>query len=424
MSAIVHNETSVVYDAAMASRWKRRWDRLFQRSSYSVADPQLAVMLGYTPADGSVIVTSRTALTLSAVYRAVSIVVGSIASLTLRTIQTDGDGQRKPVGSFLDNPGGDRYTPFEWAELVMISLVLKGEIFLQHIYNAAGAIAWLNPVLPEQVAVYWDAARPGGKRFEVKQADGEPLKLDSRSMTQIMGMSLDGRRGISPIGAARTSLGTALAGDQAANRQFTQGAMIAGMVTPEQDEDIDEDEALTIKRMINRTMIGPEHAGDIPVINRRLKFSPWTMSAKDAQFIESRTFSVDEVGRWFGVPPHLLGLTEKSTSWGQGIAEQNRGLARYTLKNWTSRVEQRLSRLLVNPRKMVQFDYTEFTAPSPEDNVALIISQVNAGLITPNEGRQRLNLAPIEGGDVLRTPAGAAAPASDSTTPSELGVAV
>jgi len=387
-------------------------------------------MLGYAPADGSVIVTARTALTLSAVYRAVSIVVGSIASLTLRTIETTPDGQKKPIGSFLDNPGGDRFTPFEWIELVMVCLALKGEVFLQHIYNAAGALAWLNPVLPEQVSVYWDVTRPGGKRFEVTipGVDGqtpEILTLDSRRMTQIMGMSLDGLRGISAIGAARTSMGTALAGDKAANRQFSQGAMISGMVTPDGDEDFDEDEAKIIKGMVNRTMLGPENAGDIPVINRRLKFSPWTMSAKDAQFIESRTFSIDEVGRWFGVPPHLLGLTEKSTSWGQGIAEQNRGLARYTLRNWTTRIEQRLSRLLISPRKVAQFDYTDFIAPSPEDNVNLIIAQVNAGLITPNEGRRRLNLPPIDGGNVLRTPAGAAAPApaSDPAEPASLGVA-
>jgi HK97 family phage portal protein len=415
----------------MASRWAKIWGKVSTRSAaYSVADPQLAVMLGYTPADGTVVVTANTALTLSAMFRAVSIVAGSVASLTLRTIETDPkSGEKKPVGSFLDNPGGDRYTPFEWAELLTISIILKGEIFLQHIYNAAGALAWLNPVLPEQVSVYWDASRPGGKRFEVKQSviDGQPQKpltLDATTMTQIMGMSLDGRRGISAIGAARMSLGTALAGDKAANRQFSQGAMISGMVTPDGDEDFDEDEAKTIKRMVNRTMIGPEHAGDIPVINRRLKFSPWTMSAKDAQFIESRTFSIDEVGRWIGVPPHLLGLTEKSTSWGQGIAEQNRGLARYTLKSLTSRIEQRLTRLVVSPRKVAQFDYTEFVAPSPEDNVNLIIAQVNAGLITPNEGRRRLNLAPIDGGDRLRIPAGAADPAQQANSdPSALGAA-
>lgn len=402
--------------------WWRRSEQVAERSeTYSIADPTLAVMLGYTPADGSIIVSASTALTLSAVYRAVSLVSGSIASLTLQTIEQDPAGPAAPVSSFLDNPGGDRYTPFEWAELVMVCLVLKGEIFLQHIRNGAGTIAWLNPVLPEQVSVYWDETRPGGKRFEVTipAADGreaQVITLDPSTMTQIMGLTLDGRRGISPIGSSRLSLGTALAGDKAANRQFANGAMIAGLVTPDGDEDLEEGEAKIVKETINRKILGPENAGDIPVINRRLKFSPWQMTATDAQFIESRTFSVDEVGRWFGVPPHLLGLTEKSTSWGQGIAEQNRGLARYTLRPWTSRIEQRLTRLIANPRRVARFDYSEFVEPSPEDKANLILSQVNGGLITPNEGRARLNLPSLPGGETLRLPPGSL-PAGQQTAP-------
>ncbi len=406
--------------------WWKRSEQVAERSeSYSIADPTLAVMLGYTPADGSIIVSASTALTLSAVYRAVSLVSGSIASLTLQTIEQDPAGPSTPVPSFLDSPGGDRFTMYEWSELVMVSLVLKGEIFLQHVYNGAGAIAWLNPVLPEQVSVYWDDKRPGGKRFEVTipAADGREARvitLDPSSMTQIMGLTLDGRRGISPIGAARLSLGTGLAGDKAANRQFSNGAMIAGLVTPDGDEDLEEGEALEVKKTINQKVLAPQNAGDIPVINRRLKFQPWQMSATDAQFIESRTFSVDEVGRWFGVPPHLLGLTEKSTSWGQGIAEQNRGLARYTLRPWTSRIEQRLTRLVANPRRVAKFDYSEFVQPSPEDEVNLLIAQVNAGLLTLNEARAKRNLPQLPaatGADLPRVPAGAVAPSTAAPAP-------
>jgi HK97 family phage portal protein len=152
---------------------------------------------------------------------------------------------------------------------------------------------------------------------------------------------------------------------------------------------------------------GVENAGDVAVINRKLKFTPWTISPEDAQFLGSRTFAIDEIGRWYGVPPHLLGQVDKTTSWGQGIAEQNRGLARYTLTPWTTRIEQRLSRLIAGS-KHVEFDFTAFIAPSPEDEISLLLSQVNGGLITANEARRIRNMPPIEGGDTLRTPAGAA----------------
>src|SRR3546814_6980821 len=94
-------------------------------------------------------------------------------------------------------------------------------------------------------------------------------------MTQVMGPTFDGLRGLSPIAIARLSLGTGLAGDKAAYKAFSSGALVSGMVTPQGDEDLTEDEAKTVKEHINRNVLGAEHAGDIPVFNRRLQFSPW-----------------------------------------------------------------------------------------------------------------------------------------------------
>ncbi len=387
-----------------------------------MTDPHLASLFGIGAKNYSgQTVSESTAMTLSAVYRSTALVAGAIGGLPLRTLETGPDGTSLPVGSFLDNPAGpDRQTPFEWVELDVVHLLMQGDIFLQHLFTRGGAICGLNPVHPLAVRVDPDESVPGGKRFTVDLGEGFPAgerwrEFDALDMTHIPGLSLDGVRGMSVISLARNGIGTGLAADKAAAKMFAQGAMISGMVTP--DEDIEEEDAEVIKETIQARMLGTDNAGDIAVINRRLKFSPWSLSAEDAQFLESRVFQVEEVGRWFGVPPHLLGQTEKATSWGKGIAEQNRGLARYTLTPHTTRIEQRLSRLVPSNRR-VEFDYEEFTAASPEDEIALLISQVNAGLITPNEARARRNLPPIPGGDVLRTPAGAA-PAAAAPAPIE-----
>ena len=378
-----------------------------EERSYSIADPTVAMLLGYTSPDG-VSVSESGALTLAAVWRAVSLIAGSVAALPLRTLQDGPDGQRERVGSFLDHPGGrERLTSYEWTEVVLVHLLLHGNSYLQHIRNRANALVALWPVHPQCVSVEWDDSRPGGKVFTVRDGTVD-REFDATEMTQIMGISLDGLRGLSPIGYARLSLANGIAADKAASRMFTSGAMISGLVTPSDPaEAFTEDEAKIVKESVNRTMIGPERAGDIAVVNRSLKFTPWSMSAEDAQFLQSRTYQVDEVGRWFGIPPHLLGLTEKSTSWGQGIAEQNRGLARYTLTPWTSRIEQRLTRLLPAGR-IAEYDYTAFVRPAPEDEISLLINEVNSGLLTLNEARRVRNLPPLPGGDVPRTPAGAA----------------
>jgi hypothetical protein len=137
------------------------------------------------------------------------------------------------------------------------------------------------------------------------------------------------------------------------------------------------------------------------------------MNSKDAQFMESRTFSVDEVGRWFGVPPHLLGLTEKSTSWGQGIAEQNRGLARYTLKS------------LDTAHRAAPLPAGHEPAPHGAVRLHRLHRAVPRGQREPDHrpGQRRADHPErrpgpaqpgprVEGGDVLRIPAGAANPAA------------
>lgn len=395
-----------------------------ERSYHSVADPQTAFLLGYAM-PGVPTVSDYSAMTLSSVFRAVSLIAGSIAGLPMRTFEQNAKGLPQVVGSFLDTPGaasasnGVRLTTFEWKELVTTYILLHGDCFLQHIYNGAGAVVALNPVHPLCVSVEWDPSRYGGKVYKVHQDDGSTVELDANNMTQIMGLSLDGLRGMSVVSMARLSIGTALSGDKAAHRQFTNGAMISGLVTPVAGEDLTADEAKEVKEVVNRQIMGAENAGDIPVINRTLQFTPWTLSAQDAQFLESRTFQIDEIGRWFGVPPHLLGLTEKSTSWGQGIAEQNRGLSRYTLSNITGRIQERLSTLISDRGRWVEFDYSAFIKPSPEDEIKLLIEQVNSGLLTLNEARAIRNMPPLEGGDLPRIPAGAANPNKDEEAPNK-----
>jgi HK97 family phage portal protein len=270
------------------------------------------------------VVTPASAMSVSAVFRAVSLVSGTLATLPLRTLQPGRDGMQKRVASFLDSPGLDVHTPFEWKEFATVCLLLHGNAYAQHVYNRNGALAGLNLLQPTAVKVDAAPDRPGGRLFTVTLDGGDKIELDATQLTHIMGVSLDGIQGVSLLTLARLGFTAAQAGERAAHQMFTSGAMVAGLVTPE-DEDLDEDEAKVVKETVNAAMTGPSNAGAIAVINRRLKFQPWMLSAADAQFLQSRTFNVEEIGRWFGVPPHLLGQTEKSTSWGTGIEEQNRG---------------------------------------------------------------------------------------------------
>ena len=391
--------------------------RIFRRAekrdqSFSISDPALAEWFGVSPSLAGVNVSEQTALGISAVWRSVSIVSGTIASLPLKTYRTTGD-ERERVASFLDNPAGpESYTPFEWTELVLTHLLLHGNAFLMHLYNRGGAIIGLEPLHPSLVSVERDASVPGGKVFTVR-TQATTIRLTSVDLTHIPGLSSDGLRGLSPLSLARQSFGTAIAADRSAARMFGNGPLVAGMVTP--TEDLTEEEAIAIKEGLNRKMLGQENAGTIAVINRKLNFTPWTFSAEDSQFIESRAFQITEIARWFGIPKALLAEDGAST-WGSGIAELVKGMGRFTFIHWTQRIEERLSTLLPAPR-FVEFDYTGMERPTPEEEIRLLIEQVNNGLISVNEARRIRNLPTVEGGDVLRQAPGSPPPPADEPVP-------
>lgn len=368
-------------------------------------DGTFADWMGWGPTIAGVPVSQQGSLGLASVYRAVSLISGTVATLPLKSYRDLPDGTRVRVDSFLDSPGGrDGLTQFEWTELVLVHLLLWGNAYLLHQVGGAGQLVGLIPLHPSAVEVKQVASKeeesrffPWLKYFTVTMVDGSQRDLTPMEITHVTAMTTDGLKGLSPIELNRQAIGTGLAGDQAAARMFKSGMFVSGLVTTE-DDDVDTDEAAAIAAGLQAKVAGVDNAGKLAFVNRNLRFTPWTMPATDAQFIESRIHQVEEVSRIFGVPPHLLGQTEKQTSWGTGVTEQNRGLARYTLMPWTSRIEQRLSRLLPN-KQMCEYDYAGLLQGSAQEELRMLIDQVDAGILTVDEARRVRNLEPLNAPD-------------------------
>jgi HK97 family phage portal protein len=402
----------------MRIRWPWRRHKPEPTNLISIGDPALVELFGLgTPNFAGVEVGEGSALGLSAMWRAVNLIAGTLGTLPMRTLRDTGDGMRQRMSSFLDNPGGQYGpTPFEWKETAVAYALLHGDCFMRHIFGGAGQIMALELVHPLLVSVEAAPDRPGGKLFKTYTENGEQVEYDALTMTHVPALTMDGLRGLGLIQIARNSLGTAIAGDRSAARQFSNGGMIAGMISP--DEDVEPDEVDTIKSEIESKVLGWENAGGIPVVNRKIKFTPWMMTAKDAQFLESRAFSVQEVARWTGVPATLLMDPGAVSTWGTGVEIQFRGLGRFTLHGWAVRFEQRLSRLLPNPR-FVEFDFAGLERPTPEQEIELLMKQTGGKpILTVNEARAIRNLPPVEGGDELM-PAPEPEPAGGTNVPPE-----
>lgn len=372
---------------------KKQRAKIETRQSFSVADPALAAYLGVgSTSYAGVAVTEKTALGSAALWRVVSLLAGTIASLPLKTYRRGDDDTRVAVRSVMDDPGAAALvglTPFEWRELVMVHLLLHGNAYLLHIPNGAGALAGLQPIHPAYVAVQADDQL--GKVFRVSFESGEQRVFSPLDITHITGLMTDGLVGLDALSMLRQTIGTGIAGDRAAGKMFSSGLLVSGLVTTE--EDLPEVDAKKIKEDLQREAFGWDNSGGVAFVNRNLKFSSWAMNAEQAQFQEARAFSVEEISRAYGVPKVLLSQDGAST-WGSGIAELVRGMQRFTFAPWTSRVEQRLSALLPRPQ-YVEFDYAGLLQPAPAEEIDLLIRQVEAGLLTVDEARRLRNLPPL-----------------------------
>lgn len=388
-------------------------DRLLGRESFSqqwnAADPAFAAW--WLRNDDSLeSVTPYTILGLSAVVRALQILC-TIAGLPLKSYERQGEDKVRMPSVFDDPyPGVDGMTPFAWKETLVIHLALWRHAFLWH-EEQDGRVIY-RPIIPDVFTkVYRDSQ--GRRQFDYTE-NGETKTAGSDLITYIPGPSLDGTVGHPLLTAARAIFGAAISGDKSAGTTLNRGIRIGGLVVPgDNEEDFDEEEGKAIVEKLRSTMLGPKNAGDLAVINKRLKIQPWTPNNDESQWIETKNSVLGDIERLFGIPPHLMADTEKQTSWGTGVAEQNLGLARYTLKGWSDRIQEVLSMRLPNGpiEQFCEFDYAGLLQGTPADEIELLIKQVDAGLLTLDEARKIRNLPAL-------TPAQKAEMALRSPTPS------
>ncbi len=361
------------------------------------------------------------ALENPAFNRGVQIISGTIASLPLKTYHYDADGDmREPSSSFLDqDPAGPgRMTPFNWKERIVMHVVTAGEVGLPHVHAESGALIGLIPFGPLTYIPRWENKGTKDtpnfvKVFKVTMADGSQRDfgdgcenaIDGRCMTQILGPSFDGLRGLSPMWLFRNGLALAAALDTAARKTMTSGMHVAGMVSARQGSKVTFEDAESLQKAIKETMSGPEHAGELTVTNGEFDFKPWIQSNVDAQFMEAREFTVHEVARMLGVPAHLLFSTSKEQSFASGLAEQMAAFHRTTLLPITSRIEEAISPLIGPSTKFVAFDYEAILQPTPEVQQKLWLEQLAAGVLSEEEYRDKSGLGPKDPTDTFRTPA-------------------
>jgi HK97 family phage portal protein len=347
-------------------------------------------------------VSETSSLGMPAVWRAVNLIAGTAASLPLHAYR-QGDGEppvRQNTGQaaeLLRAPHPDM-PPFELWETVYSHMLLWGNAYLWIGRDRLGRIVELWPIHPSRVRV----GRTSDMGEKVYSVDGGQQTHDDRTILHLPAFGYDGVCGVSPIRVARQGIGLALAAEEYGARLFGNGSLASGIL--QTDQRLTSEQADTIKARWMAKQAGIKHAHEPIVLDSGAKFQQLTIPPEDAQFLESRSFQISEVARMFGVPPHMLMDTDKSTSWGTGIEQQSIGFVVYTLRPWLTRVEQRLTRLL-NPQAVyAKYSVEGLLRGDSASRLAFYKGMWEIGAFNTDEIRDLEERGPVEGGDVRYRP--------------------
>lgn len=369
----------------------------------SLANPAswLIEWMGGGASDAGISVNKMTALQASAVFRCVSLIAGTIANLPLGIYREIPGGGEPAPGHYLNDLLGrepnDMISSFTWREMMMAHLLMQGNHYSVIQWNGAGRAVALYPVQPE----YVDVKRVGGRlRYTVSLQSGGQEVLDQADVLHIPGLGYDGIKGISVISAVlKNPVGLSLSLDKTMGRTSQNSLRPSAVFTGPK---MDDAAVARLRAVIKSQQAGAENAGEPLFLPPNMELKNWQITPQDAELLASRKFQVDDIGRIFGVPSHMIGQTEKASSWGSGIEQMTIGFVNFSLLSWLGRITHEIDRkLLASSEYRSIFTLDALLRADSTARGAFIAQMIQNGIYTPNDGRRLEHLTPVAEGNHL-----------------------
>ena len=380
------------------------WDGLLGRRSVKLTDTANWFLDQGSHAGKSV--TPDTTLQLSTAWKCVRLRSRVLGSLPMMVHERLPEGGTKPAkGHWLYNlvhesPNADQTAAEFWAGMVAC-IDLWGNAYAE-IRRSAGAVTSLTPLRPDLMSVYRDDA--GARRYRYSAATGE-RRYAENEVLHLRGFTLGGDVGLSAVSYGRHTMGLALAAEETASKTFANGLQVAGFIKLLAGTKLTSEQRTDLVDLFAK-FSGSSKAGKIMPLDPGMEFVPLSFTPEDAQLLESRGFNVEEICRWFDVPPILVGHAGPGqTMWGSGVEQIMLGWLTLDLNPFLKGIEQAVAKQLLSPAERLKFfpEYNREALMEADSaaKAAFLSSMTQNGLMSRNEGRGKLNLSKIPGGDAL-----------------------
>jgi len=365
--------------------------------------PQFQSLAGVT-------VDSETAIRMSTVYSCVRLLSDTVSSLPVGAYVRRDRERLSYTTVYGDQPAwvtrpNPETTRLEFYEQIVTSFKLEGNAYILTVRDDMGDVQELYVLDP--IGVRIERPRAGEPLiYYVKVRDTQGVyeeRLTDKELLHIPDFRLPGQRyGLSPIAACRTTLGAAMAADVYAASYFGNAANPGGVI--EVPGELTEEQASDIGRDWNLTHTGPYRAGKIGILSGGAAFKPLQINAQDAQLLDTRRFSVEEIARIYRVPLALLGHPVAGAMSFASVEAQNLSFVQYSLRPILERIEQSLSTLLPEPDGFIRFNLDALLRGTTNERYDAYTKGLREGFLSLNDVHAYEDMAPLEAGDQYRVP--------------------
>lgn len=339
------------------------------------------------------------------VYRCIGLISSDIGKLRIGLMQRDKDGiwtwaNSASVNALLRKP--NRYqNHIQFKESWMISKLIRGNTYVLKQRDARGNTGALYVLDPSRVQVL--VAQDGSVFYQLSQ--DSLVGQESTSVTVPASEIIHDRMncffhpmvGISPLFAAGMSAtqGLRIINDSA--KFFDNGARPSGILSA--PGAISDETAGRMKAHWDANYTG-DNAGKVAVLGDGLKFEPMRMTSVDAQLVEQMHSSDESICTAFGVPAYKVGVGQMPTH--DNIDALTQDYYSQCLQVHIESMEAGLDEGLDVPaNQRTELDLNGLIRMDSGKQIETLVAGVRGSVYTPNEGRKRINLKPLTGGDTV-----------------------
>ena len=322
----------------------------------SMSDPRfwMAEQLTGGMTRAGVYVSPDRAMTISAVYACVRVIAESVAQLPLILYKRTPSG-KKPAPEhpkyilMHDRPNAEQ-TPFEFREMFTGHAALRGNAYGGKEYTSDGLIEAVIPMNPARMEVKRE--KSGEIVYIYTDDTGKQAQYTADQIWHFKGLSNDGITGLSPVQLFRESLGLTKSAEEYAAQYFGNNATPGSILKhPGQLKTTAKE---NLKQSLDAYAADRRHK--TLVLEEGMEWQTIGLSNKDSQFLESRSFQIEEICRMWNVPAILIHHPDKAATYAS--AEQFAlNFVKYCILPWCKRFEQSANRALLTGKEQEKYFY-------------------------------------------------------------------